>query len=55
MSDVAEQLKAFEPTQEFFVGIDSDGCASRCAAVAGCDAFIGVIFSHFLLYREANA
>ena len=20
------QLKAFEPTQEFFVGIDSDGC-----------------------------
>ena len=26
MSDAAEQLKAFEPTQEFFVGIDSDGC-----------------------------
>jgi len=47
MADHVEQLKAFAKTKDFFIGIDSDGCAfdtmevkhKFCFAIAVCQAF----------------
>ena len=40
MTDPTEQLKAFKPRKEFFVGIDSDGCAFDTMEVKHKECFI---------------
>ena len=47
MSDAAEQLKAFEPTQEFFVGIDSDGCVFDSMEIKHKECFTPMFIKHF--------
>ncbi len=47
MSDAAEQLKAFEPTQEFFVGIDSDGCVFDSMEIKHKECFTPIFIKHF--------
>ena len=49
MSDPVEQLKAFEPRKEFFVGIDSDGCAFDTMEVKHKECFIPNIINSWEL------
>jgi phosphoglycolate phosphatase-like HAD superfamily hydrolase len=45
--DPQEKLKQFRPTKEFFVGIDSDGCAFNSMEVKHNDSFSVNLIKHF--------
>jgi phosphoglycolate phosphatase-like HAD superfamily hydrolase len=45
--DPQEALRAFRPTAEFFVGIDSDGCAFNSMEVKHNDSFSVNLIKHF--------
>jgi phosphoglycolate phosphatase-like HAD superfamily hydrolase len=47
MSDPAEQLKAFQPTKDFFVGIDSDGCVFDSMEIKHKECFVPMFIKHF--------
>ncbi len=47
MSDAAEQLKAFQPTRDFFVGIDSDGCVFDSMEIKHKECFTPMFIKHF--------
>jgi FMN phosphatase YigB (HAD superfamily) len=46
-SDPQEKLRQFRPTKEFFVGIDSDGCAFNSMEVKHNDGFSVNLVKHF--------
>lgn len=46
-SDPQEKLKQFKPTKEFFVGIDSDGCAFNSMEVKHNDSFSVNLIKYF--------
>ena len=47
MSDAAEQLKAFQPSKDFFVGIDSDGCVFDSMEIKHKECFTPMFIKHF--------
>jgi len=47
MSDAAKPLKALKPKKEFFIGIDSDGCAFDTMEVKHKECFIPNIIKHW--------
>lgn len=49
MSDPAQQLKDFKPSQEFFVGIDSDGCIFDSMEIKHQECFAPMFIKHFHL------
>jgi phosphoglycolate phosphatase-like HAD superfamily hydrolase len=49
MSDPAQVLKAFNPTKEFFIGIDSDGCVFDSMEIKHKECFTPMFIKHFRL------
>jgi phosphoglycolate phosphatase-like HAD superfamily hydrolase len=49
MSDPAQALKDFQPGQEFFVGIDSDGCIFDSMEIKHQECFTPMFIKHFHL------
>ena len=47
MSDAAKQLKAFQPSKDFFVGIDSDGCVFDSMEIKHKECFTPMFIKHF--------
>jgi phosphoglycolate phosphatase-like HAD superfamily hydrolase len=47
MSDPAQALKDLQPTQEFFVGIDSDGCVFDSMEIKHKECFCPEFINHF--------
>jgi len=47
MSDPAQKLKDFEPKKEFFIGIDSDGCAFDTMEIKQKECFCPQFVNHF--------
>jgi len=55
MSDPAQKLKDFEPKKEFFVGIDSDGCAFDTMGIKQRECFCPWMIGYFGLQPVAQA
>ena len=55
MSDPAKPLKEFEPKHEFFVGIDSDGCAFDTMGIKQRECFCPWLIGYFGLQPVAQA
>ncbi len=53
--DAAKPLKDFEPTREFFVGIDSDGCAFDTMGIKQRECFCPWLIGYFGLQPVAQA
>ena len=49
MSDYANVLRKFKPTQEFFIGIDSDGCVFDSMEIKHKECFAPMFIKHFSL------
>ncbi|MDE2679925.1 MAG: HAD family hydrolase [Verrucomicrobiota bacterium] len=49
MSDSANVLRKFKPTQEFFIGIDSDGCVFDSMEIKHKECFAPMFIKHFSL------
>src|SRR4026209_590928 len=49
MSDPAQILKDFMPSEEFFVGIDSDGCIFDSMEIKHKECFAPMFIKHFEL------
>ena len=49
MSDPAQVLRDFQPTQEFFIGIDSDGCIFDSMEIKHKECFTPMFVKHFHL------
>ena len=49
MSDPAQRLRDFSPTQEFFVGIDSDGCVFDSMEIKHQECFAPMFIKHYSL------
>lgn len=49
MSDPAQILRDFKPTQEFFIGIDSDGCVFDSMEIKHKECFAPMFIKHFEL------
>src|SRR6266850_6103933 len=47
MSDPAQILKDFQPTKEFFIGIDSDGCVFDSMEIKHKECFAPMFIKHF--------
>src|SRR5947208_1961484 len=47
MSDPAQSLRDFQPTKEFFVGIDSDGCVFDSMEIKHKECFTPMFIKHF--------
>ena len=47
MSDYANVLRKFKPTQEFFIGIDSDGCVFDSMEIKHKECFAPMFIKHF--------
>ena len=47
MSDSANVLRKFKPTQEFFIGIDSDGCVFDSMEIKHKECFAPMFIKHF--------
>jgi phosphoglycolate phosphatase-like HAD superfamily hydrolase len=54
MHDPVSQLKAFEPRQDFFIGIDSDGCAFDSMEIKHKECFCPAFIKHFELQPVAK-
>jgi len=54
MSDYIEQLKALKKTREFFVGIDSDGCAFDSMEIKQKECFTPNVIEHWDLQPVAR-
>lgn len=54
MSDYVEQLKALKKTREFFVGIDSDGCAFDSMEIKQKECFTPNVIEHWGLQPVAR-
>lgn len=55
MTDPARALKEFEPKHEFFVGIDSDGCAFDTMGIKQRECFCPWLIAYFGLQPVAQA
>jgi len=55
MTDVAKPLKDFEPKHEFFIGIDSDGCAFDTMGIKQRECFCPWMIAYFGLQPVAQA
>jgi phosphoglycolate phosphatase-like HAD superfamily hydrolase len=56
-TDPQEKLRAFRPTKELFVGLDSDGCVFNSMEVKHNDGFSGNVVKHFdlqILSRQVH-
>jgi phosphoglycolate phosphatase-like HAD superfamily hydrolase len=49
MSDRAQRLQDFQPTKEFFIGIDSDGCVFDTMEIKHKECFAPMFIKHFSL------
>src|SRR5262245_2588371 len=49
MSDPAQVLRDFQPTKEFFIGIDSDGCIFDSMEIKHKECFAPMFIKHFQL------
>src|SRR3954470_4007806 len=49
MSDPAQLLRDFKPNQEFFIGIDSDGCVFDSMEIKHKECFTPMFIKHFHL------
>ena len=49
MNDSANVLRKFKPTQEFFIGIDSDGCVFDSMEIKHKECFAPMFIKHFSL------
>jgi phosphoglycolate phosphatase-like HAD superfamily hydrolase len=49
MSDPAQVLRDFQPTKEFFIGIDSDGCVFDSMEIKHKECFTPMFIKHFHL------
>jgi len=49
MSDPAQVLREFKPSQEFFIGIDSDGCVFDSMEIKHKECFTPMFIKHFHL------
>src|SRR3984893_19407430 len=47
MSDPAQVLSDFQPTKEFFIGIDSDGCVFDSMEIRHKECFTPMFIKHF--------
>lgn len=54
-SDLAQPLREFKPTKEFFVGIDSDGCAFDTMGIKQRECFCPCMIGYFGLQPVALA
>jgi len=54
MSDSAQILKDFQPTKEFFVGIDSDGCIFDSMEIKHKECFTPMFIKHFHLQAASK-
>ncbi len=54
-NDPARPLKELEPTKEFFVGIDSDGCAFDSMGIKQRECFCPMLIGYFGLQPVAQA
>jgi phosphoglycolate phosphatase-like HAD superfamily hydrolase len=54
MSDPAQSLKNFTPTQEFFIGIDSDGCVFDSMEIKHKECFTPMFVKHFRLQAASK-
>jgi phosphoglycolate phosphatase-like HAD superfamily hydrolase len=53
--DLARPLKDFKPKHDFFVGIDSDGCAFDTMGIKQCECFCPWLIAYFGLQPVAQA
>ena len=49
MSDPAQKLRDFQPSKEFFVGIDSDGCIFDSMEIKHQECFAPMFIKHWNL------
>ncbi|MDP6036627.1 MAG: HAD family hydrolase, partial [Verrucomicrobiota bacterium] len=49
MSDPAQALKDFQPSHNFFIGIDSDGCVFDTMEIKHKECFAPMFIKHFRL------
>src|SRR6185369_6155252 len=54
MSDPAQVLKDFNPTKEFFIGIDSDGCVFDTMEIKHKECFAPMFIKHFNLQAASK-
>ncbi|HPD48370.1 MAG TPA: HAD hydrolase-like protein [Anaerohalosphaeraceae bacterium] len=54
-TDPAKELKELQPTKEFFVGIDSDGCAFDSMGIKQRECFCPMLIGYFGLQPVAQA
>jgi phosphoglycolate phosphatase-like HAD superfamily hydrolase len=54
MSDPAQILRDFQPTREFFVGIDSDGCVFDSMEIKHKECFAPMFIKHFDLQAASK-
>lgn len=54
MSDPAQILRDFKPTQEFFIGIDSDGCVFDSMEIKHKECFAPMFIKHFELQAASK-
>ncbi len=47
MTDPAEELRNFEPTHDFFIGVDSDGCVFDSMEIKHKECFTPMFIKHF--------
>ena len=55
MSDPAKPLKDLQPTQSFFIGIDSDGCVFDTMGIKQRECFCPLMIGYFHLQPVAQA
>jgi phosphoglycolate phosphatase-like HAD superfamily hydrolase len=54
MSDQVQQLKDLQPTREFFIGIDSDGCVFDSMEIKHKECFTPMFIKHFNLQAASK-
>ena len=54
MTDPIQALKELQPTQEFFIGIDSDGCVFDTMEIKHKECFTPMFIKHFRLQAASK-
>ncbi|HYE30923.1 MAG TPA: HAD family hydrolase, partial [Methylomirabilota bacterium] len=54
MSDAAQALRDFQPSREFFIGIDSDGCVFDSMEIKHKECFVPMFIKHFNLQAASK-
>ncbi|MBC8325872.1 MAG: HAD family hydrolase [Verrucomicrobia subdivision 3 bacterium] len=54
MSDPAQALREFQPTQDYFIGIDSDGCVFDSMEIKHKECFAPMFIKHFELQAASK-